>query len=1105
MRSIHWSTLCMTVATTFVASAAMAQDCASAPNAAEGPNPFTTTAGTGNLAMPAGGGCGSTHTIFNVTYFTFTATVSGVHTFALCGGSTWDTRIAVLNTCDPAAGVLGCNDDGCGLQSQTTATLVAGTTYKVAIGGFGATGAGAGSLIVTLPSGGGGGGGGGGGASCPDAPVAVDGPNPFTTVAGSGNLAMPAGGGCTGAHTIYNVTYFSYTAAAAGVHTFALCGGSTWDTRIAVLDTCDPNAGVLGCNDDFCGVQSQTTATLVPGTTYKVVIGGYGSGGAGPGTLTVTAPGGGGGGGGGACSSEAPVFLVGDNAFTNTSTGSVLDLAGVCDPGTFGDDSIYNTNYYRFTPKQSGSYQISTCGLATWDTRLAVLNTCDIADGVLACNDDGTGCPNFSSLITSVELVGGEEYFIAVGGYGAATPVLGGTVRIGLNGGGGGGCEKAPALVVGLNEFSTIGQTATVDLTGICDPGAFGDDIIYNAAFYKFTPATSGLYTLSTCNLADFDTRLAVMEGCTPADGVLACNDDGPGSCALFTSVIPAVELAGGVEYVVVIGGFSAAEAGAGQIEISPFVPCDLGETSGQEAEACGEDLNGGCLDTVNGLPSEPISIGDVVSGTFWADGGTRDTDWYLLTLTESTDFTITLRSSLDSFAAVTDVDCSLNIIVATEGTCPGTASVCLPEGQYYIVVLPGTFEGFPCGGPAGNDYSIGVSLTGAKCTVERPANDLCADAQVAVEGANPFDNTFASTDVTDPSCGAGGAPFLKDVWFSFTATQTGGYRFETCTGPAPFDTGIEIWDNCPDQGGSVIACNDDGADCTAFASQVDVKLVKGTTYLVRVAGWDGDVGATDLVIGFVGDIPGCGDPGTGDCCAANGTPFCEDAECCSTVCAVDSYCCEVEWDQVCADQAVQLCASCFVEPPANDECAGAVTVTAGETAFSTAGATGATLACTKFEEPNVNNDIWFKYVADGDGELVISLCGSSFDTKIAVFEGSCTGALVACNDDADAPATCTGTLQSEVRFTPVCGTEYYISVGTFEAGTTGAGVMNITPSGKCGSACPADFNNDGVVDSADLGTLLAAWGTAGGDTNSDGTTDSADLGDLLAAWGNCQ
>ena len=58
----------------------------------------------------------------------------------------------------------------------------------------------------------------------------------------------------------------------------------------------------------------------------------------------------------------------------------------------------------------------------------------------------------------------------------------------------------------------------------------------------------------------------------------------------------------------------------------------------------------------------------------------------------------------------------------------------------------------------------------------------------------------------------------------------------------------------------------------------------------------------------------------------------------------------------------------------------------------------------------------------------------------------------------------------------------------------------------QCGSGsnCPADFNNDGVVDSGDLGTLLAAWGTAGGDTNGDGTTDSGDIGVLLSAWGNC-
>jgi len=49
----------------------------------------------------------------------------------------------------------------------------------------------------------------------------------------------------------------------------------------------------------------------------------------------------------------------------------------------------------------------------------------------------------------------------------------------------------------------------------------------------------------------------------------------------------------------------------------------------------------------------------------------------------------------------------------------------------------------------------------------------------------------------------------------------------------------------------------------------------------------------------------------------------------------------------------------------------------------------------------------------------------------------------------------------------------------------------------------PADLNGDGVVDGADLGLLLGAWGTSGpGDLNGDGTVDGADLGLLLGAWG---
>ncbi|MFG0274585.1 MAG: hypothetical protein ACF8QF_05980 [Phycisphaerales bacterium] len=48
------------------------------------------------------------------------------------------------------------------------------------------------------------------------------------------------------------------------------------------------------------------------------------------------------------------------------------------------------------------------------------------------------------------------------------------------------------------------------------------------------------------------------------------------------------------------------------------------------------------------------------------------------------------------------------------------------------------------------------------------------------------------------------------------------------------------------------------------------------------------------------------------------------------------------------------------------------------------------------------------------------------------------------------------------------------------------------------------DLNGDDVVDGADLGLLLGAWGTAavGADLNGDGVVDGADLGLLLGAWG---
>ena len=51
-----------------------------------------------------------------------------------------------------------------------------------------------------------------------------------------------------------------------------------------------------------------------------------------------------------------------------------------------------------------------------------------------------------------------------------------------------------------------------------------------------------------------------------------------------------------------------------------------------------------------------------------------------------------------------------------------------------------------------------------------------------------------------------------------------------------------------------------------------------------------------------------CGDPAGGACDTANGTPGCDDAECCAAVCAIESACCDVIWDSLCVDIAASSC-----------------------------------------------------------------------------------------------------------------------------------------------------------------------------------------------------
>jgi hypothetical protein len=139
---------------------------------------------------------------------------------------------------------------------------------------------------------------------------------------------------------------------------------------------------------------------------------------------------------------------------------------------------------------------------------------------------------------------------------------------------------------------------------------------------------------------------------------------------------------------------------------------------------------------------------------------------------------------------------------------------------------------------------------------------------------------------------------------------------------------------------------------------------------------------------------------------------------------------------------------------------------------FSTVGATtdGPTEANLGFccGDLQVNQDLWFLYTAPFTGVTRVSLCGSNFDSKVAIYQSAtCPGSpntALAGNDD-----SC-GT-QSLADFPCVAGVQYLIRVGGFGT-ATGTVQMSVTTL----SSCQIDFNGDGFVDFFDYDDFVAGF-----------------------------
>jgi len=155
-----------------------------------------------------------------------------------------------------------------------------------------------------------------------------------------------------------------------------------------------------------------------------------------------------------------------------------------------------------------------------------------------------------------------------------------------------------------------------------------------------------------------------------------------------------------------------------------------------------------------------------------------------------------------------------------------------------------------------------------------------------------------------------------------------------------------------------------------------------------------------------------------------------------------------------------------------------------------------------------INNAKYIKFTAAASGSTSVQNCADvsgSVDARIAVLtECGNPATTLACDDDGCTAGAAPYT--SKVTFDAVAGQTYYFAVGGYSVATTGP--FNVEIVVPAPPACPADLNQDGVVNGADLGLMLGSWGPCPGcsaDLNQDGIVNGADLGLLLGSWGPCQ
>lgn len=170
-----------------------------------------------------------------------------------------------------------------------------------------------------------------------------------------------------------------------------------------------------------------------------------------------------------------------------------------------------------------------------------------------------------------------------------------------------------------------------------------------------------------------------------------------------------------------------------------------------------------------------------------------------------------------------------------------------------------------------------------------------------------------------------------------------------------------------------------------------------------------------------------------------------------------------------------------FTTRPGNDACADAFTaICGGSYTGSSVNSVNDAMAsqCGAGTGAQTSGGVWY-YFAGTDNSVTASLCGSSYDTRISVYSGSCgTLTCIGGNDDFSACG-----VDSQTSFNAYLGTDYYILVHGFGTGT-GDYTLAIT----CDVLCVSSNDECAMADTVPVnGAAVSAdntCATVGGDTN---------------------